>query len=165
MSSSNKRVRFTRILYTDELSVLDHFSRHIISCRECLLSGRSNRLCNRGHAYARDIRQYIFFRNGRAYSTLDRYIDNQPVEIKIPPPYGVLMTAIDDSLDVNIARNTGPQKQDRTYYVVREGAPEKRTDRGPSRDRGRKRDPEHLPRRSGERVNPVNDRGAEDDTV
>lgn len=133
-ASSSRRVSFAsstrqgRPARDDELSVMEHFSRHASRCRRCndpckiLTSGDT--LCERGRAYARDVVQYVFWKEGKPFSVLDNKIDGEKVQIEIPAQLNVirdLLKATEKGLMIG-KEEILPQKK---VYCVRE-----RTQRG-----------------------------------
>ncbi|BAE57111.1 unnamed protein product [Aspergillus oryzae RIB40] len=76
-----------RDLEADEEYVMVAFERHASHCTRCadpLRARKDDRsLCERGHQYAVDVADYLYSKNGKSYSTLDRE-RNQPTLVKIP---------------------------------------------------------------------------------
>ena len=76
-----------RDLQADEEYVMMAFERHAKHCSHCADpirtydEGRS--LCERGHQYALDVAEYLYSKNGKAYSVVDRDL-NQATLVKIP---------------------------------------------------------------------------------
>jgi hypothetical protein len=96
-----------RELEADEEYVMEAFERHANHCSKCadpLKTHEEDRsLCERGHQYAIDVAEYLYSKNGKAYSTLDR-ARNQPTLIKIPRDchaVRALLLAIEDGLRLN----------------------------------------------------------------
>jgi hypothetical protein len=106
-------------------------------------------LCDRGHAYARDVAQYIYSNAGKAYSVNDRNTTDDQVQIEIPPRCDVirgLLKAVD-------LRSQTVVSFVRTYrYPLRRRIPE----RGVEYDM-----PEVAPQRGKERRAENGDRGRE----
>ena len=77
-------------------------------------------LCERGHAYARDVAQYIYSKGGKAYSVIDRAANDARVQIEIPPECYVirdLLKAVDKGLKVRTQTLRPALGHDRTYPV------------------------------------------------
>ncbi|KAE8376272.1 hypothetical protein BDV26DRAFT_266058 [Aspergillus bertholletiae] len=122
-----------RDLEADEEYVMVAFERHASHCPRCadpLGARKEDRsLCERGHQYAADVADYLYSKNGKAYSTLDREL-NQPTLVKIPRDCGAvhaLLLAIEDGLRLNRKERGGvkpPRSRspiityDRTYPVL-----------------------------------------------
>ena len=106
----------------DELFVMEQFARHARHCYECAhpyevyLDGRT--LCNKGHAYANNVAEYLYLKAGTTFSELDRTVDRVPVQVEIPSEYDVVR-------DLLRALNAGLRKRraapvishDKHYYV------------------------------------------------
>jgi hypothetical protein len=73
----------------DERDVMQHFAAHASHCPRCAdpfyIYMKGGTLCDRGHAYARDVVQYIYSKAGKAYSVVDRDANDLRVQIEIPP--------------------------------------------------------------------------------
>jgi len=80
-----------RPLRYDERSVLEAFNNHASHCSDCAdplaTYHAGGTLCSRGHAYARDLGQYVYFKAGRAWSLLDREDTGERVQIEVPAPW------------------------------------------------------------------------------
>ncbi|KAL4890565.1 hypothetical protein BDV59DRAFT_184198 [Aspergillus ambiguus] len=78
-----------RDLEADEEYVIQAFERHAKNCSQCndplqvLEEGDTRTLCDRGHEYANDVAEYLYSKNGKAYSVIDRDYNN-PTLVKIP---------------------------------------------------------------------------------
>jgi len=115
-----------RDLQDDEKFVLSGFERHASHCSLCddpLSAFREGKnLCSRGHQYAVDVAEYLYRKNGRDLSMVDRNF-NQLTEVKIPHNYiaarGLLM-AIEEGLRVRRKDEKPPviHSYDSTYYVA-----------------------------------------------
>jgi hypothetical protein len=80
------------------------FERHADHCYQCndplQVQQEDRALCDRGHRYAIDVAAYLYSKNGKAYSVIDRDL-NQPTLVKIPRNYVAtrgLLLAIEDGL-------------------------------------------------------------------
>ncbi|KJJ35793.1 hypothetical protein AFLA70_107g002511 [Aspergillus flavus AF70] len=96
-----------RDLEADEEYVMVAFERHASHCTRCadpLRARKDDRsLCERGHQYAVDVADYLYSKNGKSYSTLDRE-RNQPTLVKIPRDcraVRALLLAIEDGMRLN----------------------------------------------------------------
>ncbi|KAL2853489.1 hypothetical protein BJY01DRAFT_65357 [Aspergillus pseudoustus] len=93
-----------RELEADEQYVMTAFERHAERCYQCNdplnVQQEDRALCDRGHQYAIDVAAYLYSKNGKAYSVVDRDL-NQPTLVKIPrncvATRGLLL-AIEDGL-------------------------------------------------------------------
>lgn len=110
-----------RDLADDETFVLSEFEGHASKCARCvdpLDAFRESRpLCNRGHQYAIDVANYVFSKNGKAYSAVARDNDQQ-VLIRIPRGFKSsrrLLLAIEEGL--RLRRNKPVISYDATYPV------------------------------------------------
>ena len=92
LDSSHHEITVMRVrdLATDEGFVLAEYEAHSRKCSYCtdaLDTFREGRLlCERGLAYARDVANYIFLQQGKAYSAVDHEHD-QKVLVCIPRAY------------------------------------------------------------------------------
>lgn len=86
--------------------VMQHFAAHASHCPHCAdpfrVYVKGGTLCERGLAYARDVAQYIYSKDGEAYSVIDRESSDLKVQIEIPPCNAVrgLLKAVDKGLKV-----------------------------------------------------------------
>jgi hypothetical protein len=91
----------------DERYVMQCFAAHTSHCPRCRDPFRvyvnGNTLCDRGHAYARDVAQYVYFKAGKAYSVIDHNTTDGQVQIEIPPRCDAvrgLLEAMDQGLKI-----------------------------------------------------------------
>ncbi|KAF7595085.1 hypothetical protein BBP40_007288 [Aspergillus hancockii] len=146
-----------RELEADEVYVMDAFERHASHCSKCadpLKTHEEERsLCERGHQYAIDVAEYLYSKNGKAYSALDREL-NQPTLVKIPRDclsVRALLLAIEDGLRLNrkekAAAVQAPRPPiityDRTYPVP----PRRSTTQQPAYNEIIEREPRDMNRR------------------
>ncbi|KAE8354654.1 hypothetical protein BDV28DRAFT_130584 [Aspergillus coremiiformis] len=96
-----------RDLEADEEYVINAFERHASNCSRCanpLGAHRENHsLCERGNRYAIDVSEYLYSKNRKAYSVLDRDL-TQPTLVKVPRDrraVHALLCAIEDGLHLN----------------------------------------------------------------
>jgi hypothetical protein len=65
----------------DESYVIATFERHVEHCYQCYdpiqVQEEDRALCDRGNQYAVDVVAYLYSKNGKAYSVIDRDL-NQP---------------------------------------------------------------------------------------
>jgi hypothetical protein len=134
----------------DECYVMQCFAAHASHCPRCENPCRvyimGGTLCERGHAYARDIAQYVYSKAGKAYSVIDRSATDARVQIEIPPNCDAirgLLRAVDKGLKVRGPASRPVVTHDRTSdvpdrrplpdrrdgYEVMEVAPRRREDR------------------------------------
>jgi hypothetical protein len=122
----NEPILRVRDLQDDEKFVLCEFERHASHCSRCadpLSAFRERRnLCSRGHQYAVDVAEYLYRKNGTAYSMVDRGFD-QLTEVKIPRgciAARSLLLAIEEGLRVRRKDEEPPviHSYDSTYYVA-----------------------------------------------
>lgn len=98
------------------------FARHASHCKECsdpyLVWKTDGELCDRGHAYARDVAKYIYSKGGRPHSVIDKESRNERNEIEIPVDCEVirnLTKAFHQGL--NLRSRKPVVSHDRNYYV------------------------------------------------
>lgn len=114
-----------RELQADEEYVTMAFERHAGHCSQCAdpvktyEEGRS--LCERGRWYAVDVTKYLYSQNGKAYSAIDRDLD-QATFIKIPRTYIAargLLLAIENGLRLHRKDQRQPPviSYDQTYPI------------------------------------------------
>jgi hypothetical protein len=117
----------------DERYVMRCFAAHTAHCSRCEDPCRvymtDGTLCERGYGYARDVAQYVYSKDGKAYSVIDRSATDARVQIEIPAKYDAIRGLLRVMGEVLKAR--GPALKpvvthDRTYHVP---------DRGPLPDR------------------------------
>ncbi|KAL2002417.1 hypothetical protein VTN02DRAFT_6841 [Thermoascus thermophilus] len=117
-----------RELHADEEFVLAEFERHASRCSRCADPWRVHKeggtLCDRGHQYAIDVASYIYSRNGKAYSVVERE-HNVFTLVKIPSDCQAvrgLLRAMEDGLRVHRKENPKAQppviSYDKTYPVA-----------------------------------------------
>lgn len=124
---SPEPVVLVRELYADEDYVMMAFERHASHCTRCAdplrthEGGRS--LCERGRQYAIDVTEYLYSKNGKAHSVVDREL-NQATLVKIPRDCAAtrgLLLAIENGLHLRRREGTHPQPPiityDQTYPV------------------------------------------------
>jgi hypothetical protein len=77
--------RGTRRARDDEFSVMEHYSRHASGRRRCIdpsmVLSLGGTLCELDGAYARDVVQYIFSKDGKAFPVVDHELDGEKVRI------------------------------------------------------------------------------------
>ena len=98
------------------------FARHASHCKHCsdpyLVWKTDGELCDRGHAYARDVAKYIYSKGGRPHSVIDKESRNERNEIEVPVDCEVirnLTKAFHQGL--NLGSRKPVVSQDRNYYV------------------------------------------------
>ena len=110
----------SREAYDDESYVMHSYARHATHCTQCAhpyeshLQGLS--LCEKGHRYALNIVQYVYFKGGKAYSTVDRHQQHR-IQVEIPVGCDIvrdLLLAIERGLKL---RSKPVISYDRTYPV------------------------------------------------
>ena len=116
---------FCRPARDDEEFVMREFAIHAAKCRQCRspyqvhLAGE--RLCDRGHALALDVAQYIYSKAGKAFSLIDRERTEERVQIEIPKGCDVirdLLKAVDRGMRLRRKQELKPVvSHDRTYHV------------------------------------------------
>ena len=71
----------------DELSVMEHFTKHAAKCPYCRDPYTAYRqdqpLCSRGVAYAKDVANYLYAKGGKPFSIIDRR-NGEYVQVQIP---------------------------------------------------------------------------------
>jgi hypothetical protein len=109
----------------DERYVMQHFTAHASYCPRCEDSYRicmqGDTLCERGHAHARDIAQYVYSKPGKVYSVTDRNATGARVQIEIPAKCDAirgLLKAVDQGLKVKGPASRPVVIHDRTYHVL-----------------------------------------------
>lgn len=110
-----------RDLAGDEAFVLAEYEAHSRKCSRCLDALDTFRegrlLCERGLSYARDVANYIFTKQGKAYSAVDNEHDEE-VLVRIPREYKAsrrLLLAIEEGL--RLRREQPIISYDATYPV------------------------------------------------
>jgi len=141
--SFNHIVSFCRPARDDEDFVMRSFASHASRCYRCADPYRTykvnNTLCDRGHAYARDIRQYIYAETGQLFSVTDAQTGAR-VQVEVPAGYKAvrgLFKAINEGLKVEgiSEAKEGPviQSQD-THHVRAKRRPKADMSKRPRRD-------------------------------
>jgi hypothetical protein len=109
----------------DERDVMQHFASHASRCPRCedpfRVYMKGGTLCDRGHAYARDVAQYVYSKAGKAYSVVDRNANDARVQIEIPARCDAirgLLKAVDQGLKVRSQALRPVVSHDRTYHVA-----------------------------------------------
>ena len=75
-------------------------------------------LCERGHAHARDVAQYVYSKAGKAYSVIDRSATDARVQIPAKcDAIRELLKAVDQGLKVRGPASRLVVTHDRTYHV------------------------------------------------
>jgi hypothetical protein len=78
---------YSRLPRDDEIYVMNRFASHAGRCSQCAhpmdVYLDRDTLCENGIVKAKDVAQYVFNRNGKAYSTVDTE-GNQRMQIEIP---------------------------------------------------------------------------------
>ena len=127
---------------------MQRFATHISHCPRCKdplrVYEEGGTLCERGHAYARDVAQYVYSKAGEAYSVIDRYATDARVQIEIPAKCDAirgLLKAVDHGLKVRGPASRPVITYDQTYHVP---------DRRPLPDRRDRYVMEAAPRRKAE---------------
>jgi len=129
---------YSRLPRDDELYVMHTFASHAKRCSQCAhpidTYLNHDSLCEKGIIKAKDVAQYVFARNGRAYSTIDSE-GTQSMHIEIPAgcePVRELLRALERGMQLKYraVKHAPVVSQDRNYYVaprpVREITPEPR---------------------------------------
>jgi hypothetical protein len=130
----------------DEYYVMQRFAAHASHCPCCENPYRvyktGGTLCERGHAYARDVAQYVYSVAGKAYSVIDRSATDARVQIEIPAECDAiqgLLRAVDKGLKIRGRASRPIVTHDQTYhgsdyrrggYEVIEVAPRRHKERG-----------------------------------
>ena len=118
----------------DERDAMQHFAGHASHCPRCVdpyhAYMKGGTLCDRGNAYARDVAQYIYSKNGKAFSVIDRDASDIRVQIEIPPRCEAvrrLLNAVDKGLKIRNHTLRPVVAYDRTYPLAeRKRLPERR---------------------------------------
>jgi len=150
----------------DECDVMQRFATHASHCPRCedpfRVYVKGGTLCDRGHAYAKDVAQYVYSKAGKAYSVVDREDTNARVQIEIPPRCDAirgLLKAVDQGLKIRSQALKPLVSQDRTYpvaerrqlperrdgYDVLEVAPRRREERRRAEGGDRRRESVYVP--------------------
>lgn len=84
---------------------MSRFARHASRCAQCADPVEAfhsvGSLCDSGNKYARDLAQYIYSKNGKAYSVVDRQQRHEKIMVEVPANLSVvkkLCKAVDAGL-------------------------------------------------------------------
>lgn len=104
VDNEHEPVVLVREPHDDETYVMTAFERHANHCAQCADPLRTHQegrtLCDRGHGYAVDVADYIYSKNGKAYSAIARE-HNQSTLIKVPRAFMAvrrLLLAVEEGL-------------------------------------------------------------------
>ena len=89
----NNRVAERRQPYGDEYSVMRHFSKHVNSCRVCVVPADPQGnilLCPKGYLYANDVRRYLYRQNGKVISSKELQPARDRLEVEVPARFAVV---------------------------------------------------------------------------
>ena len=111
------------------------FSDHAKHCRQCQdpynVWKTDGELCDKGHAYARDVAKYIYSKGGRPHSLIDKDARDERNEIEVPVDCEVIRNLTQAfHKGLNLRAKKAVISHDRNYYV---------SDRQPTRPREEKR--------------------------
>ncbi|KAL9007424.1 MAG: hypothetical protein Q9173_007302, partial [Seirophora scorigena] len=113
---------YSRIPRDDELYVMKAFARHASHCSACARPYEVHRqggtLCPKGHQRALDVAQYIYYKGGQSFSTLDQDGINH-VHVEIPADCAAvrsLLRAMERGL--RLRRVVQPVSYDKTYHIL-----------------------------------------------
>jgi hypothetical protein len=105
-----KEVDSYRAPRDDELSVMEHFSKHAAKCDYCSNPYDAWRhdqpLCSRGIAYARDVATYLYAKGGKPFSVIDRQ-NGDRVQVQVPvgcEAVALLVKAFDKGMTLSSTR-------------------------------------------------------------
>jgi hypothetical protein len=108
----------------DERDVMQRFAAHASHCPHCKdpyhVYMEDSTLCERGHAHARDVAQYVYCKAGKDYSVIDRCATDARVQIEIPAKCDVvrgLLKAVDHGLKIRGPASRPVVTHDRIYHV------------------------------------------------
>ena len=108
----------------DERDVMQCFAAHTSHCPRCKDPYRAYKngdtLCERGHAYAGDVVQYVYPQAGKAYSVIDRNATDARIQIKIPEKRDAireLLKAVDHGPKVRRPAFRPVVSHDQNYHV------------------------------------------------
>lgn len=86
---------------------MSRFAKHASRCVRCNdpveAYYSSGALCESGNKYARDVAQYVYVKNGKAYSVVDRQQRQEKIQIEVPANCAVikkLCKAVDEGLSL-----------------------------------------------------------------
>ncbi|KAK5167003.1 uncharacterized protein LTR77_007732 [Saxophila tyrrhenica] len=153
-SPNTKKARFastvvngtSRPLTPTEAWSLYHFETHAQKCADCHDPARAlakgQRLCDAGHALARDVAEHVYHQSGEIYSKGED--DHKPVRVEIHPGYKharSLLQAIDRALRSR-SRKVPIVSYDRSYPVSprRRSSPDRREERREDRREEKRED-------------------------
>ena len=112
---------YSRLPRDDEIYVMKAFARHASHCSSCAhpydVHRRGGALCSKGHQRAINVAQYLYNKNGKAYSLVDRE-GNQRIQIEIPlgcDAVRELLKAIERGLRLH--RKAAVVSYDQIYHV------------------------------------------------
>ena len=93
-ASQTKAVRFSRNVescrepWDDERSVMTHFAKHAGRCDICAdpyeAYRRDTPFCDKGHALAMDVANYIYGKGGKPFSIIDKKQEGDSVRLEVP---------------------------------------------------------------------------------
>ncbi|KAL9619737.1 MAG: hypothetical protein Q9160_005668 [Pyrenula sp. 1 TL-2023] len=106
----------------DEKLVMQTFVKHARHCHDCANPLKTYKdggyLCDRGHAYAQDIAEYLYLKAGVMFSKYDQTRDYMPMQVETPAGFEVvrdLLRVLDNSLK---KRRPAPViSHDKNYYA------------------------------------------------
>ena len=88
---------------------MNRFSKHASHCAQCIDPVKSGALCDSGNKYAREVASYVYSKNGKAYSVIDRERRNEKIQIEVPANCAVikkLCQAVDRGLTLKREKAT-----------------------------------------------------------
>jgi len=154
-----KEVKSRRPPREDEVSVMRHFSGHVSRCSRCddpyQAWKHGDTLCNRGQELARDVLTYIYSKDGKPFSVIDRDYNDERTEIEVPADCEVvkrLVKALDQGFSVRKRQKpvVTHEKVDRQpsspYREHRESPPKVQRPREERREERRQERREERPR-------------------
>lgn len=113
---------YSRLPHDDEMYVMEAFAHHASHCSKCAnpyeVHRRGETLCSKGHRRARLVAQYLYSKDGQAFSQVDRE-GNRRIRVEIPAGCEAvrgLLKAMDRGL--RLRRETPLPSYDETYYVA-----------------------------------------------
>jgi len=78
----------------DELSVMAHYAKHARRCNICAdpydAYQRDIPLCDRGHALAMDVANYVYGKGSKPFSIIDKKQEGASVRLEVPAGYEVI---------------------------------------------------------------------------
>ncbi|KAL8748724.1 MAG: hypothetical protein Q9184_007125 [Pyrenodesmia sp. 2 TL-2023] len=112
---------YSRLPRDDELYVMKAFARHASHCSACARPYEVHRqggtLCPKGHQRALDVAQYVYYKGGQSFSTIDREGNNR-IQVEIPANCEAvrsLLKAMERGL--RLRRKVQPVSYDKTYEI------------------------------------------------